>query len=77
MEYNLNLNYKRLQHIAILSLVSLLGFVLAACNPTGDELDIGDQAPSFTLPSEVGEQVSLVDYRGKQPVLLYFHMAVG
>ena len=35
------------------------------------------QAPAFTLPSADGSTVSLSDYNGKQPVLLYFHMAVG
>lgn len=35
-------------------------------------LDVGDQAPSFTLPDQDGRKVSLEDFRG-QPVLLYFY----
>jgi hypothetical protein len=35
------------------------------------------QAPAFTLPSALGGEVSLRDYLGQQPVLLYFHMAYG
>ena len=33
----------------------------------------GDMAPDFTLPSTVGEKVSLSDYRGKKNVLLLFY----
>jgi hypothetical protein len=32
---------------------------------------------NFTLPEARGGSVALSDYRGKQPVLLFFHMAVG
>ncbi len=52
--------------------------LLAAC--AGDNgsqsVEVGAQAPGFTLPNAAGGQVSLSDYAG-QPVLLYFHMAVG
>lgn len=33
----------------------------------------GDPAPDFTLPSTVGEKVTLSDYRGKKNVLLMFY----
>lgn len=33
----------------------------------------GDTAPDFTLPSTVGDKVSLSDYRGKKNVLLLFY----
>src|SRR6202011_5335304 len=33
----------------------------------------GDTAPDFTLPSTVGDKVSLSDYRGKKNVLLMFY----
>ncbi len=46
--------------------------------PAGDAaLDVGDPAPDFTLPTANGGAVSLADYKGQQPVLLYFHMADG
>jgi thioredoxin-dependent peroxiredoxin len=35
-------------------------------------LEIGDKAPSFTLPSDGGSKVSLKDFEG-QPVVLYFY----
>jgi peroxiredoxin len=33
----------------------------------------GDPAPDFTLPSTVGDKVTLSDYRGKKNVLLLFY----
>ena len=35
-------------------------------------LEIGDQAPAFTLPNDSGETTSLSDYQGKR-VLVYFY----
>lgn len=35
-------------------------------------LEIGDQAPAFTLPNDSGETTSLADYQGKR-VLIYFY----
>lgn len=43
----------------------------------GAALNAGDPAPDFTLPTATGGAVSLADYKGRQPVLLYFHMAAG
>ncbi len=37
------------------------------------QLKPGDAAPDFTLPSTVGDKVSLSDYRGKKNVLLLFY----
>jgi peroxiredoxin Q/BCP len=34
---------------------------------------IGDRAPDFTLPDAGGHSVSLSDFRGKKPVVLYFY----
>ena len=49
----------------------------AANDDTVSGLAVGDMAPAFSLPSVDGGEVSLADYVGQQPVLLYFHMAVG
>jgi len=37
------------------------------------DLKPGDMAPDFTLPSTMGEKVTLSDYRGKKNVLLLFY----
>lgn len=36
-------------------------------------LTLGDKAPQFTLPTADGRQVSLSDYLGRQPVVVYFY----
>ncbi len=33
----------------------------------------GDPAPDFTAPTQTGETVSLAQFKGKQPVVLYFY----
>ncbi|MGH2572613.1 MAG: redoxin domain-containing protein [Actinomycetota bacterium] len=38
---------------------------------------VGSAAADFTLPSAQGGEVSLADFRGHQPVLLYFSMGPG
>jgi peroxiredoxin Q/BCP len=40
---------------------------------TKDRVDAGSKAPNFTLPSQSGEMVSLEDFLGKKPVVLFFH----
>ena len=69
---------KQLQSIAVLILVALLGLLLPGCNNLALEKSTGEgQAPMFTLPEAAGGEVSLATYQGKQPILLYFSMAVG
>jgi hypothetical protein len=60
-----------------LSLVLLLGALLAACGGSSNGLSPGDNAPAFTLPTSSGGDVTLTDYVGEKPVLLYFNMALG
>lgn len=36
-------------------------------------IGVGDVAPDFTSTSQDGHAVSLGDYRGKQPVVIYFY----
>ncbi len=40
---------------------------------TKDKVDVGSKAPDFALPSNSGETVSLSDFLGKRPVVLYFY----
>jgi hypothetical protein len=50
----------------------LLASVLGVISVT-TALEVGQQAPDFTLPSTTGEQISLSQFRGKQLVLLEFY----
>mgnify|MGYP001248208449 CR=1 FL=1 len=60
-------------------LLALVGLLLPACTGTAtpEAFGVGAAAPGFTLPDAAGGDVSLADYQGKQPVLLFFHMAMG
>ncbi len=40
---------------------------------TKDGVSVGSKAPDFTLPSQSGEMVSLGDFLGKKPVVLFFY----
>lgn len=58
--------------------MALVALILQACAGRGTgQMEAGDRAPRFTLPAASGGEVSLSDYRDRQPVLLYFHMALG
>jgi cytochrome oxidase Cu insertion factor (SCO1/SenC/PrrC family) len=64
--------------VAMLGAVALLG----ACSGGGASqsartVRVGDRAPGFTLPSGQGSRVSLNDFRGHKPTLLYFSMGPG
>ena len=40
---------------------------------TKHKVDVGSVAPNFTLPSQSGKTVSLRDFLGKKPVVLFFY----
>ena len=58
-----------------LFMVVLVGGVLIFFNP-GDvmALKVGDKAPDFTLSSTAGEKISLSQFQGKKPVVLFFYI---
>jgi peroxiredoxin len=58
-----------------LLLLLITGILLQACSAAPQGIQVGAQAPDFNLPSSEGTNVSLSDYTGQQPVLLFFHMA--
>lgn len=51
--------------------------VLAGCASAPKGFAVGSQAPAFQLDAVGGKQVSLADYKGKQPVMLFFSMGPG
>ena len=58
------------------SSLRVVGFLLASMlvsTSVAVALDVGVQAPDFTLPSTTGEQISLSQFRGKKLVLLEFY----
>lgn len=69
--------------LVIASLALTLAFVAGACAspgaPNEDQggLNVGDQAPGFSLTSASGTPVSLADHLRRRPVLLYFSMGPG
>ena len=79
-----------MKHILLPLLVSLVAAMTvfsSGCRETKPDslseevksgpLSLGDIAPEFTLPSADGQLVSLSDFKGKNNVLLFFHMAYG
>ena len=40
-------------------------------------IDVGDPAPDLSLATHTGEQLSLADYRGKHPVVVFFYPKDG
>lgn len=36
-------------------------------------IQVGDRAPDFSLPAQTGETITLSQFLGKQPVVLYFY----
>lgn len=66
--------------------LTLLGLAGIACGgggsagsppPAGGTLRVGDPAPELKLPSAPAGSVSLAEFRGRKPVLLYFSMGPG
>ena len=64
--------------ISILAVYLITLVFLVSCSSETVEVDnlVGSEAPAFRLGNAAGGETSLKDYSG-QPVLLYFHMAVG
>jgi AhpC/TSA family protein len=63
------------QTVRNLGLIGLLltGVLIGAGMATA--LEVGKQAPDFTLPSTIGGEISLSQFRGKKLVLLEFYGA--
>jgi len=58
--------------VFLIVLVSVTLFFLSAND--GMALKVGDKAPDFTLPSTTGDKISLSQFRGQKPVVLFFYI---
>jgi len=67
----------RLRRFFLIISMALVAILITACGTLETGLEAGDRAPDFSLRAADGDTVSLSEYRGEQPVLLYFHMALG
>ncbi len=55
----------------------LMGMLLAGmlgASGVATALEVGDNAPDFTLPSTTGKKISLSQFRGKKYLLLEFYV---
>ena len=58
----------------LLRAVFAVGSVVIGAGAAG-AVEVGQPAPNFTLPSTLGTDISLSDFRGKKWVLLEFYGA--
>ena len=64
--------------IKIFAIIFLLSFYfLQSCGGNAENLNVGNAAPNFTLEDAFGNKYSLSDYRGKNPVVVYFYPKAG
>jgi len=56
------------------TVVVLSGVLLLLSTRQVLALHVGDHAPDFSLPATTAETVSLADYLGKKPVVLFFYL---
>ena len=66
-----------LKRVFLIISMALTAILITACGAPESGVEVGDRAPDFSLLAADGDTVSLSDYRGERPVLLYFHMALG
>ena len=62
------------KHMRSLWLLGVLLASMLAVVGMAQALEVGEQAPDFTLPSTTGEKIRLSQFRGKNLVLLEFHV---
>jgi hypothetical protein len=63
----------RAKHMRILSIVGMLLAGVLVIASVAAALEVGEQAPDFTLPSTTGEDISLSQFQGKKHVFIHFY----
>jgi AhpC/TSA family len=56
------------------TVVLLTGLLLWLGSGSVAALQVGDKAPDFSLPATTAEKISLADFVGKQPVVVFFYL---
>ena len=56
--------------VVVLTVLTLAGLGLAAAPAAAGDLKVGDQAPNFKLQASDGKTYQLVDFKGKEAVVL-------
>ncbi len=68
----------KINNPVLASVFLLCTFLLSfACTGSSNELQVGDKAPDFSLPTDDGQMVSLQDYKGSKSVVLFFYPKAG
>ena len=62
----------RWRRLIMAALLSTVLFGLGASHVLA--LQVGDKAPDFTLPATTGGEITLADYVGKKPVIVFFYL---
>lgn len=58
----------------VVSGVLLLGLLLLLSSDRVLAVQAGDKAPDFSLPATTAEKISLADFVGKKPVVVFFYL---
>ena len=63
----------KLFSMSLLSVIVASFIIFQSCGGNADNLSVGNSAPGFTLEDSEGNTYSLSDYKGKNPVVIYFY----
>jgi len=58
----------------IVSGALLVGILLLSSSNLAMAVQVGDKAPDFSLPATTAEKISLADFIGKKPVVVFFYV---
>lgn len=63
----------KLFSMSLLSVIVASFIIFQSCGGNADNLSVGNSAPGFTLEDSEGNTYSLLDYKEKNPVIIYFY----